>query len=104
MPNVGKSTLFNALTQKGVPAENYPFTTIDPSVGVVAVPDPFEARRIVGAARALKPTLKILVRAHNEEERDYFITQNVDLTTTGPRAIGQMMAHYLNDMRLKKTN
>ncbi len=39
MPNVGKSTLFNALTKKGVPAENYPFCTIDPSVGVVAVPD-----------------------------------------------------------------
>ena len=39
LPNVGKSTLFNALTQKAVPAENYPFCTIDPSVGVVAVPD-----------------------------------------------------------------
>ena len=39
LPNVGKSTLFNALTRKGVPAENYPFCTIDPSVGVVAVPD-----------------------------------------------------------------
>lgn len=39
LPNVGKSTLFNALTKKGVAAENYPFCTIDPSVGVVAVPD-----------------------------------------------------------------
>jgi ribosome-binding ATPase len=39
LPNVGKSTLFNALTAKSVPAENYPFCTIDPSVGVVAVPD-----------------------------------------------------------------
>lgn len=39
LPNVGKSTLFNALTKKCVPAENYPFCTIDPSVGVVAVPD-----------------------------------------------------------------
>ena len=39
LPNVGKSTLFNALTKKGVPAENYPFCTIDPSVGVVGVPD-----------------------------------------------------------------
>ena len=39
LPNVGKSTLFNALTKKGVPAENFPFCTIDPSVGVVAVPD-----------------------------------------------------------------
>jgi len=39
LPNVGKSTLFNALTKKQVPAENFPFCTIDPSVGVVAVPD-----------------------------------------------------------------
>jgi len=39
LPNVGKSTLFNALTKRSVPAENYPFCTIDPSVGVVAVPD-----------------------------------------------------------------
>lgn len=40
LPNVGKSTLFNALTKASVPAENYPFCTIDPSVGVVGVPDP----------------------------------------------------------------
>lgn len=39
LPNVGKSTLFNALTRKAVPAENYPFCTIDPSVGIVPVPD-----------------------------------------------------------------
>ncbi|MEX0933866.1 MAG: redox-regulated ATPase YchF [Candidatus Paceibacterota bacterium] len=39
LPNVGKSTLFNALAGRNVPAENYPFCTIDPSVGVVGVPD-----------------------------------------------------------------
>ena len=39
LPNVGKSTLFNAITKKQVPAENFPFCTIDPSVGVVRVPD-----------------------------------------------------------------
>jgi len=39
LPNVGKSTLFNALTKQSVPAENYPFCTIDPSVGIVGVPD-----------------------------------------------------------------
>ena len=39
LPNVGKSTLFNALTRSKVPAENYPFCTIDPSVGIIAVPD-----------------------------------------------------------------
>ncbi|MBD9362538.1 redox-regulated ATPase YchF [Methylomonas fluvii] len=40
LPNVGKSTLFNALTKATIAAENYPFCTIDPNVGVVAVPDP----------------------------------------------------------------
>src|SRR5438874_9241791 len=40
LPNVGKSTLFNALTRAQVTAENYPFSTIDPNVGVVPVPDP----------------------------------------------------------------
>ena len=40
LPNVGKSTLFNALTATEIPAENYPFCTIDPNVGVVNVPDP----------------------------------------------------------------
>lgn len=40
LPNVGKSTLFNALTESGVDAQNYPFCTIDPNVGVVEVPDP----------------------------------------------------------------
>lgn len=40
LPNVGKSTLFNAVTNVGVDAENYPFCTIEPTVGVVAVPDP----------------------------------------------------------------
>jgi ribosome-binding ATPase len=40
LPNVGKSTLFNALTAAGIPSENYPFCTIDPNVGAVAIPDP----------------------------------------------------------------
>ena len=39
MPNVGKSTLFNALTRAQIAAENYPFCTIDPNVGIVPVPD-----------------------------------------------------------------
>ncbi len=47
LPNVGKSTLFNALTKAGIAAENYPFCTIEPNVGVVEVPDarPEGARR-----------------------------------------------------------
>ena len=40
LPNVGKSTLFNALTRAAIAAENYPFCTIDPNVGIVPVPDP----------------------------------------------------------------
>ncbi|MGD8803610.1 MAG: 50S ribosome-binding GTPase, partial [Gammaproteobacteria bacterium] len=40
LPNVGKSTLFNALTKAGIQAENYPFCTIEPNVGIVEVPDP----------------------------------------------------------------
>ncbi|MFW5966876.1 MAG: GTPase, partial [Persicimonas sp.] len=40
LPNVGKSTIFNALTEAGADSQNYPFCTIDPNVGVVPVPDP----------------------------------------------------------------
>ena len=39
LPNVGKSTLFNALTKSAIPAENFPFCTIDPNIGIVPVPD-----------------------------------------------------------------
>lgn len=46
LPNVGKSTLFNALTKAKVPASNYPFCTIDPNVGIVPVPDPRLARLV----------------------------------------------------------
>jgi GTP-binding protein YchF len=51
LPNVGKSTLFNALTKAGIAAENYPFCTIEPNVGVVEVPDP----RLAFLAEIVKP-------------------------------------------------
>ncbi len=51
LPNVGKSTLFNALTANGIAAENYPFCTIDPNVGVVPIPDP----RLDAIAAIVKP-------------------------------------------------
>ena len=51
LPNVGKSTLFNALTRAQIAAENYPFCTIDPNVGVVPVPDP----RLQALAAIAKP-------------------------------------------------
>ena len=51
LPNVGKSTLFNALTKAGIAAENYPFCTIEPNTGVVEVPDP----RLAQLAAIVKP-------------------------------------------------
>src|SRR5512143_2312758 len=51
LPNVGKSTLFNALTKAGIAAENYPFCTIEPNVGIVEVPDP----RMEELAKIVKP-------------------------------------------------
>ncbi|RYD15093.1 MAG: redox-regulated ATPase YchF [Lysobacteraceae bacterium] len=53
LPNVGKSTLFNALTKAGIAAANFPFCTIDPNVGVVPVPDPRLAA-LAGIAKPLK--------------------------------------------------
>jgi len=51
LPNVGKSTLFNALTKAGIEASNYPFCTIEPNVGIVEVPDP----RLDALAKIVKP-------------------------------------------------
>ena len=51
LPNVGKSTLFNALTKAGIAAENYPFCTIEPNVGIVEVPDP----RLAALAAIARP-------------------------------------------------
>ena len=51
LPNVGKSTLFNALTKAGIAAENFPFCTIEPNTGIVPVPDP----RLDAIAAIVKP-------------------------------------------------
>ena len=51
LPNVGKSTLFNALTKAGIEAANYPFCTIEPNTGVVPMPDP----RLDALAEIVKP-------------------------------------------------
>ena len=51
LPNVGKSTLFNALTKAGIAAENFPFCTIEPNTGIVPVPDP----RLDKIAEIVKP-------------------------------------------------
>src|SRR3990167_11426946 len=77
LPNVGKSTLFKALTKKQVDAANYPFCTIDPNVGVVGVPDErLEAlTKISNSAKTIYTTIEFvdiagLVKgAHRSEER-----------------------------------
>lgn len=62
LPNVGKSTLFNALTKAGIAAENYPFCTIEPNVGVVEVPDPRlnQLAEIVNPERVLAATVEFV--------------------------------------------
>ncbi|MBB6095851.1 hypothetical protein HNQ60_004742 [Povalibacter uvarum] len=62
LPNVGKSTLFNALTRAQIAAENYPFCTIDPNVGIVPVPDPRlnELAKIVSPERILPATVEFV--------------------------------------------
>lgn len=62
LPNVGKSTLFNALTRNDVPASNYPFATIDPNVGVVGLPDPRLAvvADIYGSTRTVPASMRFV--------------------------------------------
>jgi GTPase involved in cell partitioning and DNA repair len=62
LPNAGKSTLFNALTQNEVLAANYPFATIEPNIGVVAVPDPRLGvlAGIFGSARQMPATVEFV--------------------------------------------
>jgi GTP-binding protein YchF len=62
LPNVGKSTLFNALTKAGIQAENYPFCTIEPNVGVVPMPDPRldQLAAIVKPQRVLPTTMEFV--------------------------------------------
>ncbi len=62
LPNVGKSTLFNALTDAGIDAQNYPFCTIDPNTGVVGVPDPRlnKLAEIVNPQRILPTTMEFV--------------------------------------------
>ena len=62
LPNVGKSTLFNAITQSSIPAENFPFCTIEPNVGVVEVPDSRlnALQEIVNAKKVIPTTLNLV--------------------------------------------
>ena len=62
LPNVGKSTLFNALTKSGIEAENYPFCTIDPNVGIVEVPDSRlqEIDALINSEKIIKTTIEFV--------------------------------------------
>ena len=62
LPNVGKSTLFNALTKAGALASNYPFATIEPNVGIVGIPDPRLARlaSLYDSARIVPATVRFV--------------------------------------------
>lgn len=73
LPNVGKSTLFNALTKAGIEAANFPFCTIEPNTGVVPMPDPRldQLAEIVKPQRTLPTTMEFvdiagLVKAHRK--------------------------------------
>src|SRR3989337_2696931 len=75
LPNVGKSTLFNAITSAGAEVANYPFCTIEPNVGIVSVPDSRLARldQIFSSAKIVPTTLEFLdiaglVRGANKGE------------------------------------
>ena len=70
LPNVGKSTLFNAITQAGAQAANYPFCTIEPNVGVVAVPD---------------ERLDVLAKMYNPEKYTPTTIEFVDIAGLGAR-------------------
>ena len=62
LPNVGKSTLFNAITKKGIPSENYPFCTIDPHTGIVEVPDERieKLHKLTKSKKIIFPTLTLI--------------------------------------------
>src|ERR671932_795501 len=62
LPNVGKSTVFNSLTRAGAEAQNYPFTTVDPNLGVVVVPDErlYALAKVIGSKRVVHATINFV--------------------------------------------
>lgn len=66
---------------------------------VVAIPSPYEARRIIESARELKSDIKVLVRAHSEEELEYFREQNIDLAVAGVREVASRMMEHLRSSK-----
>src|SRR5918992_417783 len=73
LPNVGKSTVFNSLTRAGAEAQNYPFTTIDPNIGVATVPDErlVAVAEVIGSKRVVPATIDFVahvVRCFEDED------------------------------------
>ncbi len=83
---VGDGTHSKTLRQAGIDKA---------SAVIVAVPNPFEARKIVEAARACRPDIKLLVRARNDVEMAYFNEQGVDLAIMGAREVASRMVQFL---------
>lgn len=91
---------FHAIAGDGGQEEVLKEASIEKAVAlVVTLPDAFEAHRIIQTARKLKPSIKILVRAHNEKEIDHFIEQNVDLVLSGQQEVRRRIETYLRDMK-----
>lgn len=66
---------------------------------IIALPNPFECRHVLENARRIKPHIRTIVRAHNDEEVYHFTEQKVDFVTTGPREMGRAIIHYLEGVR-----
>lgn len=91
---------YHAITGDATHEETFREAAIEKaSAIVVAVPDSFEGRRIVDAARILKPNIRIVMRAHNDEEVGYFKKKKVDFVTTPQREMGRSIIHYLESLR-----
>jgi CPA2 family monovalent cation:H+ antiporter-2 len=87
---------FHAIAGDATHEEALRDAAIDKAVAIIiAVPNPYEARRIVEAARHTKPEIKIIVRAHNDEEMEYFGQQQVDLAVMGAREVAHRVVEYL---------
>ncbi len=91
---------YHAITGDATHAETLHEAAIHKSTAIViAVPDPYEGRRILEVAREIRPTIRVIVRAHNDEEVFYFREQKVDFVTTGPREMGRAIIQYLEGVR-----
>ncbi|PZQ43361.1 MAG: sodium:proton antiporter [Micavibrio aeruginosavorus] len=91
---------YHAITGDATHEETLRASAIDKALAIViSVPDSFEGRRIVDAARKLKPNIHVVVRAHNDEEVFYFRKKNVNFVTTPAREIGRSIIHYIEMTR-----